>query len=466
VAQLVLRLGSSEFTDREEASRTLASLGPVALTELRKGALSDDAEVRRRSRELVQRIEKRAETARLIEPRRVHLIFRDTLVIEALAEFARQCGCNLELAGDRTRLAQRKVTLDTGLVTFWEAFDQFCRQAGLVEASLAPENDPNLLPRPDDLGVLLQPGQQIFRSVNYRPYPAWGDTSRLIVMDGRQPLLPTGLAGAVRVRALPAKTPLPVVFLGDGEKVVPLEVTPEPGMAWQGLVSVRVTDAVDDRGQMLTQPVVYVGNGSDAGNLDPNWMMWGSPYGGSETPMNPLHVPLQLKLGRLPARIVTELRGCLNAQMLTPLQPLLTVEDVTRATGRSEQASNGPTLKVLEFKQTPGEVKVRVQLQLPEPDAAPAGVGRQWRINRAVFVMRAPPEVGDIPNLELQDTRGQTFTRVNPEAARVVANGIPQELELTFQPHAGQTAPVRLVYLARRTVLVEVPFTLKDVPLP
>jgi hypothetical protein len=470
VAPLVLRLGSTDFVDREEASRTLEALGVPALAELRKGALSDDAEVCRRSRELVQRIERRAETARLIEPHHVHLIFKDTPVAEALADFARQSGCNLELGGDKTNLAERKVTLDTGVVTFWEAFDQFCRAAGLVEASLAPESDPSRLGNQDDSLPPQLRRQQMLWNVNYGNPTPFSDPSRLVVLDGRQPLLPTGLAGAVRVRALPSRTSMPVVFLGEGEKVLPLEITPEPGMAWQGLVSLRVTRALDDRGQSLTQPVVHVGNGDGAGNADMMWAMWGSPYGGYETPVNPLHVPLRLKTGRLPARVVTELQGSLTAQVLTPLEPLLTVEDVIRATGRTEQAGNSASLKVLEVKQAAsGEVKLRVQLQLPVPetDGALAGMGRQWRINRAVFLMAARQEaVGDVPNLELQDVRGQTFTRVNPEATRVVANGVPQELELTYQPHPGQAAPARLVYLARRSVLVEVPFTLKDVALP
>src|SRR5262249_48583842 len=276
IAQWVLRLGSSDFADREEACRALYALGTPALAALHKGALREGAEVRRRSRELVQRIERRSETARLIEPHRVHLIFKDTPVAEALADFARQSGCNLELGGDKTRLADRKVTLDTGVVTFWEAFDQFCRHAGLVEANLAPENDPS---RQGNLDENLPPQfrmqQMMMWSSNYRNGMPFGDTSRLVVVDGTQPLLPTGLSGALRVRALPAKTPLPVVFSGDGEKVVPLEITPEPGLGWQGLLSVRVTSAVDDRGQSLTQPVGYVGNGDAAHNTGMLWVVWG-----------------------------------------------------------------------------------------------------------------------------------------------------------------------------------------------
>jgi hypothetical protein len=261
---------------------------------------------------------------------------------------------------------------------------------------------------------------------------------------------------------------MPVLFLGDGEKVLPLEVTPEPGMGWQGLVSVRVTTALDDRGQALTQTVVHSGNGDAGGNMEMMWM-WGSPYGGYETPLNPLHVPLRLKTGQLPARTVTDLKGTVSARVLTPLEPLLTIEDVSRATGHTEQNGNGASLKILEVKQlSSGEVKLRVQLQPPvaDADADVAGMGRQWRINRAVWMMAGRQDVGEIPSLELQDARGQLFTRINPEATRVVANGIPQELDLTFQPHSGQAAPARLVYFVRRSVIVEVPFTLKDVALP
>ena len=44
--------------------------------------------------------------------------------------------------------------------------------------------------------------------------------------------------------------------------------------------------------------------------------------------------------------------------------------------------------------------------------------------------------------------------------------GAAQEIELTYRPEEGQNAPARFVYSGRRVVLVEVPFTLKNVPLP
>src|SRR5262245_47864735 len=131
--RLVADLGSDDFARREQATRAPDALGAPALDELRRAAAGDDAEVRRRARELVERIERRVETARLLQPRRVHLIYKNTPVADAVADFARQTGFAIELAGDRAKLNDRKVTLDTGPVPFWEAFDQFCRKAGLVE---------------------------------------------------------------------------------------------------------------------------------------------------------------------------------------------------------------------------------------------------------------------------------------------------------------------------------------------
>ena len=45
-------------------------------------------------------------------------------------------------------------------------------------------------------------------------------------------------------------------------------------------------------------------------------------------------------------------------------------------------------------------------------------------------------------------------------------NSITQEMQLTFQPQKEQGEAVQLVLNGTRTVVIDVPFTLKDVPLP
>ncbi len=61
--------------------------------------------------------------------------------------FGRRCRRGVEQAkrlsdsneGDKTKLAKRKITLDTGEVSFWEAFDQLCLKAGCGTGADAKE---------------------------------------------------------------------------------------------------------------------------------------------------------------------------------------------------------------------------------------------------------------------------------------------------------------------------------------
>jgi hypothetical protein len=65
-------------------------------------------------------------------------------------------------------------------------------------------------------------------------------------------------------------------------------------------------------------------------------------------------------------------------------------------------------------------------------------------------------------NFELLDAKGRPL-----HVTRAVYTGkhtaTAQEYELTYQADAA--APLRFVYRDRRSALIEVPFTLKDVPL-
>src|SRR5262245_36620258 len=67
VDRLITQLGDPEFTRREEASRRLAEIGEPALDALYEAARSDDAEVRSRAQNLVQKLEERFRTSELIK---------------------------------------------------------------------------------------------------------------------------------------------------------------------------------------------------------------------------------------------------------------------------------------------------------------------------------------------------------------------------------------------------------------
>src|SRR4051812_26289662 len=137
VPRLIDQLGSRRYAEREQGAQALDALGAPALAELQKAAASPDAEVRRRAAALVLRIERRLETEKILTPRTVRLNFTDRPVLDAVADFGRQTECSVLVEGDRSRLAGRTITLKTGELPFWEAYDRLCREAGLVERTLA-----------------------------------------------------------------------------------------------------------------------------------------------------------------------------------------------------------------------------------------------------------------------------------------------------------------------------------------
>jgi hypothetical protein len=151
VAKLIEKMGSGDFEDREKATEQLDGIGVPALEALRKASKSEDPEVRRRAEELVAKIEKRQESVKVLAPTKVRLVYKDALVAEAVKDFAKKSGYSIALLDPQNKLKNRKISLDTGEVAFWQAFELFCTEASLVAAS---QNDIlNLQPQPIPLPV-------------------------------------------------------------------------------------------------------------------------------------------------------------------------------------------------------------------------------------------------------------------------------------------------------------------------
>src|SRR5262249_18681017 len=128
---LVAKLGSVKYAERAAAMAALDQLGPAALDALRKASQHPDPEVRHRAAVLVQRIEYRAEVVRLVGGKKLRLVYQNVPVLDAVKDFATRAGIAMDVEGDRMPVRERKITMDTGEVTFWEAFEAFCREAGL-----------------------------------------------------------------------------------------------------------------------------------------------------------------------------------------------------------------------------------------------------------------------------------------------------------------------------------------------
>src|SRR5258708_19125262 len=149
ITQLITKLGSDNFREREAANKELDSIGEPALEALRKAAKSTDMEIANRAAALIGKIEQRGENARLLAPTYVELNLKEASIDEAVAELSKKSGYSLVIGGHKAKMSDRRVTLETGRVPFWEALDPLCQKAGLVEA------DPNT-PMPV-YGLPMQP---------------------------------------------------------------------------------------------------------------------------------------------------------------------------------------------------------------------------------------------------------------------------------------------------------------------
>jgi hypothetical protein len=145
IAKLISQLGSDSFAEREQARKELETVGTPALGALRKAVRTGDLETRRRATELIRVIEENNLTAALLTPKKVHLKLKDVPVLQAVERLAKLSGYALRVDGDRTVLADKTVTLDTGEVTFWEAVDLLSARAGVIEKQTVASTpgDPN-----------------------------------------------------------------------------------------------------------------------------------------------------------------------------------------------------------------------------------------------------------------------------------------------------------------------------------
>jgi hypothetical protein len=457
VAALIAELGSSRHEQREAATRALEAVGAPALGPLREARQHDDAEVRRRARLLVQTIERRTEAERLLQPGRVRLVYRDTPLRLALADFVRKTGFAVRLEGD----GSRPLTLDTGDTTVWDAVAQFCRQAGVTERPAAAG--------PLDLSQYDPWDRRVIDLDDLR------DAARreqpLVFQEEASPPLPTFQKGALRLRALPPDALPAGQARVAGETRFGLEVRLEPRLRLQAVLGLRVDRAVDERGRVLTQPAAAIaGAGALAGGPGEEILLaWdGESALPADLPGATGPVTVRLRRAGQPSQRLKELRGVLALQVQGPEEPLVTVDDLRP--GRAVQGGDGSTVQVIALRrEAGGAVRLRVEVAPAARALFVAGVparmllitGGRWR-GRGVPV---PPPVR-AGQLTLFDERGRKVPLVSSTVPAVGSGGTAWDFTLVYRPAAGQGEPARLVYTGRRAATVEVAFTLEDVPLP
>jgi hypothetical protein len=135
-AELVKRLGSGSFAERERAAKELDRLGELALPSLEKASQGDDVETQRRATALMRRIEERVMGRSLLQATPMRFRYQNESIHDALRDIEKRT--SLKLGWPDYDWTRRKITVDTGTLPFWQAWAEFCKQASIHEAPLVP----------------------------------------------------------------------------------------------------------------------------------------------------------------------------------------------------------------------------------------------------------------------------------------------------------------------------------------
>lgn len=479
---LIARLASPNFKDRERASEELEQSGESALPLLMDALKNPDLEVRQRAEDIIPRVEVRLETARALVPMRVQYSCKDLTVAEAIREFSAQTGHPIQITGnDQARVANRHVTIDIAPTTFWDAFDQLCSAAGLREMQTATEAQPIL--NAYSSRVMMARGRRGW-AVNYGGMPRGGVDATLVLEDGSRQAGAVARTGSLRIRTLPPKS---AVFtdLPDGGKQIALqlEVRAESRIDLIELLGLKVTRATDEAGRKVRSTTDYVGDGF-GGLMDPEMQMMiaqqleilNGAVTGSPHNLIPIAIVVDKPIDRL-----GELGGVLCARVRTAPEPLISMDDVSKSVGKTQRALDGSEVKITECKRdADGLLKVKVEFQStqyiePGNDGLQVQIAQmqQMRLGRvrAAFVQGGEmPKIqltkanaGSIP-FKLVNEKSDPLEFVNGELEMNPNNDTSRTYTLVYKPAANDAEPTKFQYIGRREVVIEVPFSLKNVP--
>lgn len=127
--ELVKKLGSSNYVEREKAAKTLDQLGRLALPALRAKLLKTDLETHRRVELLINQIEERVLIEQILWATPVRVQHGAVDITDALRLAERELRMTLRPTTEKRAVAP----FDTGTLPYWEAWGRFRDAAALYE---------------------------------------------------------------------------------------------------------------------------------------------------------------------------------------------------------------------------------------------------------------------------------------------------------------------------------------------
>ncbi|MBX9680666.1 MAG: hypothetical protein K2X38_18075 [Gemmataceae bacterium] len=438
----IRRLGSGRYQDRERAYRELESIGDEAHESLKKAVQSTDPEVRKRAEDLLIKIDERQTQAKLLAPKMVRLNVADMPVLEAVAELTKLSTYPIQFQGDRTVVANRKVTLDTGDTTFWKAFDALCIKGNLETALAAPPRSTR--------------GYNGFQ----RNVVQQGS---LLVTNGDPSANRYVYLGAVRIRLTPAP-------FAKGERTSPafsIDAAAEPRLQSFQIMHDPVIDRViDDLGQALIPTTTQITARNP--NVDDGINFIEMPNGMANGNIRQSQVRFEptAKAGSK----VALLKGTVSAAMQVPDNDLVVVKDVMKNIGTQAKGKDGAALTIVSMDKVGSDYRARIRMEGTQGNGGNGGIfvggGAQIIIQGNVIINgnMGMQQRSGIPTLT--DAKGQAFTTgpVTQNGININNGNVSTEITVTFRG-ANLGTPDTLTLSGTRHVAMPLAFEFRDLPL-
>ena len=341
-----------------------------------------------------------------------------------------------------------------------------------------PVAPPAVLPQP-----LLPPGiglGQVFGqiAIGMDQAPAGrGKENVIILKEGKFDLLPTDNRSAYRIRLL--KTPETVFGKADDKHIlIGLEVTPEPRFKLQEITGVKITKAVDESGQILEQDTNISRNDIPAPPLPGRIIARPIQAIGLEGKAGAVDskVPIHFLKAQKESKSIQMLEGKLILQVLDDSKSILEITNIEKEVGKKIEGKSGAWLKINECgKDAKGFHSLRIEYDIPA-DAVAAnaqnnriqfgniGVQNNIIIQNGQFNMVGGAGPANLGEFKIFDAEGKTLTpNSSSTSVQIGPGGTKRSINVTYP--ASSKAPFKIVYEGGTPIAVEVPFSLKLIPL-
>lgn len=471
ILDLIERLGSQKYVERDRATRELIRIGKDALPLLRKETSSSDMEVRQRVDTIINTVEARMRNDSLIRPTRLALKYDKQPLDSVLADVNKKTGLKLMLDPKSNKDPKQQISINTGEVPFWEAVDKLLESAGLDENVAGPP-----APNPKENARARQfVGGGIGgmpRNALYGPQSVQAIDKTIRLVE-RRSAVASATSTIARIKALPANFPALIAGKSANEIAITLDVTPEPSVSWIGIVDVEVRRAMDEHGTSLTQSLVR--NNSTTLN-DANWqagvpimILNGRPvavdpdlFELAGAPLQQRHVSFRLLSNDIPSKMLNELEGTVFANVLTPSQTLVTIDNLLTAKINHEVKRSLYSLNILDRKMQRSTLYIRLRMEVPLSESS--------FTNQMIGTFDSMTGNLGLQRIEFAYESGKSIANTCLRLIDDSVNGQIYSSEIMavipMNGEKNEDGVVKLTLSGRKTACVELPFRLKNVPLP